>query len=157
MLRLLHRVIRIALATAGLCAVGALTGAVAFVGVTALALLPYALRHPEQLRDLRPLLVGGAMVGAEFGAVAAPVLGWLFLRRTPLGHAYRWLCTGSALGALVVAGIGAMVAKPVWVIVTMPAGATVGLIVTSVRLWGRDRPGGRLTLGRVRDLLASNR
>jgi hypothetical protein len=49
-------------------------------------------------------LLGGVwfagMVGAELGAVCAPLIAWLLLRYVPLGRAFLGLTIGTVLGGL---------------------------------------------------------
>lgn len=83
--------------TAGLAIAGAVLGG----GAGALALgIALVLSTPAPgLADLFDLVVP-AFIGAFLGFFAAPLAGWLLLRRVPLGRAFGGLLLGTVLGGL---------------------------------------------------------
>jgi len=90
---------RIAAVTAGVIACGALFGAAA----AALAALIGLLATGEHAAaEIPGLLAGAALAGAVLGAPLLPLVGWLFLRRVPVGLAAlgTFACTaaGGVLG-----------------------------------------------------------
>jgi hypothetical protein len=72
----------------------------------------------------------GAMFGATLGAVLAPAVGWIFLRRASLGRAIA----ETALGAL--AGILAAAVSPSRPIYSL---GLVGFLLAATRLWFATR------------------
>ena len=81
----------VARVTAGLALTGAVLGGIAGALTFGIALAI----------SLAPLLAVAAMIGGTIGFVATPVVGWLLLRRVPLGRAFRALVTGTVVGGLV--------------------------------------------------------
>lgn len=71
-----------------------------------------------------PWLVTAAAVGALWGIVLGPVLGFALLRRVPLGRAIIW----TGLGALVAAVVSALV-NPGWVFLGAPYGMAFAAVV----------------------------
>jgi hypothetical protein len=82
--------------TAGLIATGAVVGALA-------AMAGYFIGALKT--DDGPMGVWGysflATVGAAYGAVLAPLFGWLVLRYVPLGRAIGWTALGTVIGGAV--------------------------------------------------------
>lgn len=82
----------------------------------------------------------GTMVGTPLGMIGAPVLGWLFLRRVPLGRAITHTAVGTVIGSLAgfalwhLARIGGDVGG-----VFLVVGAVAGFVVSAVLLWGTHR------------------
>ena len=83
-------VVTLALMAAGL-AFGALAGGLAFTTVGILAGGGIAVDAFEI----------GAIFGAPLGAITAPVLAWLLLRRVPLGRMFLVCSTGTTIGGIV--------------------------------------------------------
>ena len=116
---------RIVAVTLGLVGAGALFGALA--GAVALAA---SLLITENDASGYGLLFG-AYFGAPLGAITAPVIGWLLLRRVPLGRMF----VGSAAGTAIGGTIG-------WITTTSGAadavnglaGAFIGCVVAGITL-----------------------
>lgn len=95
------RTYRIVAVTLGLMGAGIICGAVAgAVAITVVLTI---------MGDWLPFegATGGAVVGGILGAIAAPSLSWLLLRRVPLGRMF-WVCTlGTIVGGVVGGILGA--------------------------------------------------
>jgi hypothetical protein len=127
---------RVAIVTAALLGVGAVCGAV--LGGLALVveihpLLPpvmATLRLAARLRIQASALFGlfgaGALFGAPVGAMLAPMVGWLFLRRVSLAQAIGQ----TALGALIGIAVSAVL-RPDF---SLPF-ALAGFLAAAIRLW----------------------
>lgn len=89
------RASRIALVTVGLSVSGAVLGAVA--GAAALTAALFVTRDPWW--TIGPSV--GAWIGAPLGALTAPLLAWLLLRRVPLGQMFAGCTMGSVAGGIV--------------------------------------------------------
>jgi len=116
---------RIIAVTIGLSALGIICGGV----LGAIAVL---LDLPGHIRDADIGGIPGAFsLGAGFGAIVgaflAPVVGWVFLRRAPLGRAIAETALG-VLGGLVV---GAFVwpRRPIYLL------GLIGFVLAAIRLW----------------------
>jgi hypothetical protein len=90
----MSRPARIAAVIIGLVVAGAVFGAVA--GGTALTA---SLLITDDATS--GLSVFGAVVGAEFGAVAAPLIGLIGLRRVPIGRMFVGCAVGTMVGGIV--------------------------------------------------------
>lgn len=124
------RASRIALVTIGLIMAGLVFGAVA--GGTAFVMV--GLLTGEGIATER--FVIGAVFGSPLGAITAPLLSWLLLRRVPIGRMFLVCTIGAAIGGVIgwfatIAG-GDILANPL-------AGAFIGCLVSAVVLWHRVR------------------
>ena len=128
---------RVLLVTMGLSLIGVICGAL----LGALALLAEMagdfVGSPLSRWPFRALAVG-AILGAGFGAVLAPLVGWVFLRRVSIGRAIR----ETAIGALIGIGIGALVQHGLCALLGL-----AGFTIAGVRLWFATRPGARRNRG----------
>lgn len=114
--------------TIGLAGAGTVVGGIAgAVSLAMAALVSDGVVHG-------PELLVGAFFGAPLGAVFAPTLAWLLLRRVPLGKMFLWCAAGTALG-----GLGGWILSPV---LGLP-GAVAGCVLASLALWHGDPSGGR--------------
>ena len=121
---------RILVVTIGLVGAGIVFGALA--GGTAFALV-------VMLADGRistELFEIGALFGAPLGGITAPLLGWLLLRRVPLGRMFLVCSVGTAIGG--VAGWFATSAGGA-IIVNPLAGVFIGCLMAAIALWHRAR------------------
>lgn len=105
---------------------GALAGGTAFALVVALASRGISTE----------LFLIGAVFGAPLGAVTAPLLAWVLLRRVPLGRMFLVCSVGTTVGGVVgwfaTAAGGSIIANPI-------AGAFVGCVVAAIALWHKAR------------------
>jgi hypothetical protein len=90
---------RVLLVTLGLIGVGAVAGALLGSAVLLLVSLP-RIAHWSADTLLVTLLFGTAL-GMPLGAVGAPLLSWLLLRRVPLGRALGITSLGTVVGSLI--------------------------------------------------------
>ena len=99
---------RVVTVLAGLAAAGAVVGG--FAGAATLAIMayfdrdPFAVPHVSYSIPLSHHVLVSAirgLSGAVIGFVAAPLAGWLVLRRVPLGQALGGLALGTILGWLI--------------------------------------------------------
>ena len=103
--------------------VGGVLGAIAFgAGMLGDGASPLVLVNPWTL------ILGGS-VGALIGAVLAPVMAWIFLRRVPLWRAIAEPAIGTLLGIVI-----ALLVAP-WATIALPV---IGFVVGGVRLWVVD-------------------
>jgi hypothetical protein len=120
--------------TAGLFVVGAVTGTV----VCAVIVLLIGIPHIREWRpiDIMSVLAISGFFGGPVGAIAAPLLGLLFLRRVPLYQAIGIPAGGTILGSL--AGVA-----PWWIIekgrnemlgVYVFGGAVAGVVLAAIIL-----------------------
>lgn len=86
---------RIACITVGLSVSGALLGGVA--GAAALSAALFVTRDPWWTLGLTV----GAWFGAPLGALTAPALAWLLLRRVPLGRMFAGCTMGTMAGGII--------------------------------------------------------
>ena len=86
---------RVVAVTLGLVGAGAVLGALAGGVALAFSLL---ITNPDLSGSG---LVFGAFLGAPLGAITAPVLAWLFLRRVPLGRMFAVSVAGTAIGGVI--------------------------------------------------------
>jgi len=108
----------------------ALTGAGAIVGALAgAAALTFSLLVTSEPRPAAGLIMG-AFLGAPIGAVTAPALAWLLLRRVPLGRMFMECSVGTTIGGV----IGWVTAASVMAPVGGLAGAFTGCVVAGVLL-----------------------
>lgn len=77
----------------------------------------------------------GAMAGATVGAVLAPVVGWVFLRRVSLGRAIAETALGVLAGILV--GAFLLPGRPIYEL------GLVGFLLAAAGLWFRTRRAAR--------------
>ena len=119
-------VVTIGLVGAGI-ACGALAGGAAFALVGVLA----GERVSTDLFEI------GASCGAPLGAVTAPLLAWLLLRRVPFGRMFLICSVGTAIGG--VAGWFATAAGG-GIIVNSLGGGFIGCAIAAIALWYRARP-----------------
>jgi hypothetical protein len=117
---------RIALVTVGLAGVGAACGAL-LGGLTVLVQL-YGIVPPRAYPFI--FLRFGAVAGGYLGAIFAPTIGWLFLRRAPLYRAIGQTAVGTLIGIAIGAAI-----QPHW----CAAYALGGFLVATGRLWFATR------------------
>jgi hypothetical protein len=89
---------RILTVTLGLIGAGAVVGAVC--GIVALAIVMSLTAKPRLLLDPTLYAIGG-IFGAVTGAIFAPTLSWLLLRRVPLGRAIAHTVVGAVLGGTI--------------------------------------------------------
>jgi hypothetical protein len=82
--------------TLGLVGAGALLGALA--GGVALAFSALIRWGDPSGSDLLSDLLLGAFFGAPLGALTAPILAWLLLRRVPLGRMFLGSVAGGVVG-----------------------------------------------------------
>lgn len=115
----------------------ALGGVVGSVLGTLVLLLLSLRRFPDwTLQSVVLTWVMGTMIGTPLGAIGGPTLGWLLLRRVPLGRAIVATALGTVIGSLVgaatwrIARIGGDVGG-----LFLIAGAVAGFVVTAVGLW----------------------
>src|SRR6478672_1749055 len=112
------RVARIGLVTAGLIGAGIVFGAVAgVIAITMVGLLAGEGVWADALGV-------AAFSGAVLGAITAPVLSWLLLRRIPIGRMFVVCAAGTTIGAV----LGWFLA-PGWDIVTPLAAAFLGCLL----------------------------
>src|SRR5437773_1872620 len=90
--------LRIVVVTLGLVGGGMVCGAVAGAGTVFALLLFSGELTADQWMAID--LVIAAILGAALGAITAPVLSWLLLRRVPLGRMFIVCTAGTILGAL---------------------------------------------------------
>lgn len=121
----MNRESRIAAVTLGLMGAGAIFGALA--GAIALGVSLLVTENDAPLFGL----VFGAWFGAPLGAVTAPVIGWLGLRRVPLGRMFLESAVGTTIGGIV--GWVAATASGTEVVNGL-AGAFIGCLAAAVRL-----------------------
>jgi hypothetical protein len=72
----------------------------------------------------------GAMLGASYGALLAPVVGWIFLRRASLGRAIAETALGT-LGGMLTALV--LPSRPVYLL------GFIGFLAAAIRLWVATR------------------
>jgi hypothetical protein len=117
------------LVTIGLVGAGIVFGALA--GGTAFALVGLLAG-----RISTELFWVGAFFGAPLGAVTAPLLSWLLLRRVPLGRMFLVCSVGTAIGGVVgwfaTSASGDIIFNPL-------AGAFIGCLIAAIALWYKAR------------------
>jgi hypothetical protein len=86
---------RVAAVTAGLVGAGAVFGAMA--GALALGIAEGITAPGDGLDGI----VFAGLVGGFLGGIGAPLAGWLFLRRVPLGQLFMGSVMGTVLGGVV--------------------------------------------------------
>ena len=123
------RVGRIIAVTLGLVSAGFLFGAIAGGTAFTIVSLPGGGISGE-------IFFIGAVFGAPLGAVCAPLLSWLLLRRVPIGRMFL-VCSagtvvGGMIGAITTARGGDFVLRPI-------AGAFLGCVAAATILWYRSR------------------
>jgi len=121
---------RIVVVTIGLVGAGIAFGAVA--GGTAFAFV--GLLAGERVST--EVFEIGALFGAPLGAVTAPLLAWLLLRRVPLGRMFLVCSVGTAIG-----GVAGWFATPAGgdIIVNSLGSAFIGCLIAAIVLWHRAR------------------
>lgn len=127
------RATRILAVLAGLILTGALIGAV--VGAVAVAIGTAIVGYGPMAAGAGPApipraLAFGAVLGAQIGAVTAPLGGFLLLRSVPLGRAVGWTTLASVVGG----AIGSF-ARPDAFPAPMPVvGALLGFLLVALIL-----------------------
>jgi hypothetical protein len=119
---------RILAVTVGLSLTGAVCGAV-LGGLSFLVALA-ADKGFGALRDWSIVFVLGAYGGAVFGAVLAPLLAWIFLRRVSLARAIGQTALGVIIGVVVAA-----VVRPELVVIF----GLAGFVLAAIWLWVSTR------------------
>ncbi len=81
----------------------------------------------------------GAFFGAPLGAITAPLLSWVLLRRVPLGRMFVVCSAGTAIGGVIgwyTTGAEDIMLQPI-------GGALLGCIIAAITLWygARTRSG----------------
>lgn len=121
---------RILLVTIGLVGAGIVFGALA--GGTAFALV--ALLSEGGIST--EVFEVGAIFGAPLGAITAPLLAWVLLRRVALGRMFLVCSVGTIIGGVVgwfaTSAGGDIILNPI-------AGAFMGSLVAAITLWHRAR------------------
>lgn len=120
---------RIVLVTLGLMLAGAVFGAIA--GGAALQLVFLISGDPLTV----DAFVIGGFFGAPLGAITAPLLSWLLLRRVSLGRMFLVCSCGAAIGGVV----GWFLIGLRWDLVGPLAGAFVGCALSALILSSRTR------------------
>lgn len=115
---------RIAITTLALIGAGGIVGAI--VGATALT---FSLIVTHDTRPAEGVIIG-AFLGAPLGAVTAPALAWLMLRRVPLGRMFRDCSLGATIGGV----IGWVTATSLMAPLSGLAGAFTGCVVAGIML-----------------------
>ena len=115
---------RIITVSAALCGLGIVCGAV--LGSIAILVEDARLPGITAPGDLPGLALVGAIGGAFFGAMLAPTVAWLFLRRVSFGRAIGETATGVVIGI----AAGAVI-RPQFTISL----ALLGFVAAAVRLW----------------------
>jgi len=118
---------RIAAVTGAIAAIGVVVGAA--IGTT--ISLGIVIRWERSFTGALGPLAFGALAGGVIGAVAAPLLAWVFLRRVTLGRAIAETSIGTLIGGL----IGVMLPPLI-----IPA-ALAGFLVAGIRLYVVSRRG----------------
>ena len=121
---------RIVVVTIGLVGAGILFGALA--GGTALALVGAL----GAARISTELFMVGAFVGVPLGAVSAPLLAWLLLRRVPLGRMFLVCSVSTTIGG-VVGWFATMAGGDI--ILNSLGGGFIGCLIAAIALWHRTR------------------
>lgn len=122
---------RILIVTLGLGGLGAVGGAV----LGGVVILPLGLGGGVSgLGNWLRLFRFGAVIGATFGLVLAPLVAWIFLRRVPLGRVIRV----TTLGVLCGAGLGAIIGP--WSCILL---GLLGFILAGICLWVTTPPASR--------------
>ena len=120
---------RAVLVTIGLSAIGVIAG-VFLGGIAVLIDLGPHIREAE-MGGIPGAFGLGAMLGASYGAVVAPIVGWIFLRRASLGRAIAETTLGT-LGGMLTALV--LPSRPIYLI------AFIGFLAAAIRLWVATRP-----------------
>jgi hypothetical protein len=118
---------RVAIVTLALVIVGALIGALTSVLALVVVLM---LRGSPGFPQLLAAIMMAGYVGAAIGAVMAPIVAWVLLRRVPLWRAITQTALGTLLGAIVTS-------------FTFPGpiiGAIIGFTLAAIRLRIVTRP-----------------
>ena len=118
---------RVAIVTLALVIVGALIGALTSVLALVVVLM---LRGSPGFPQLMAAIMMAGYVGAAIGAVMAPIVAWVLLRRVPLWRAITQTALGTLLGAIVTS-------------FTFPGpiiGAIIGFTLAAIRLRIVTRP-----------------
>ena len=91
---------RIIAVTLGLVGAGAILGALAGAGTSAvLSAISFMVTGSDGFGSEG--LFAGLFFGAPLGAIAAPVLAWLLLRRVPLGRVFVGCVAGTVVGGVI--------------------------------------------------------
>jgi len=114
--------------TVGLSALGAMCGAL-LGGIAILVDLGRDIRFAE-VGGVPGAFGLGAALGATFGAVITPVVGWIFLRRVSLGRAIAETTLGTLAGIL---AASLWPSRPIYLL------GFVGFFLAALRLWFTTR------------------
>jgi hypothetical protein len=120
---------RALLVTVGLSAIGVIAGIV-LGGIAVLIDFGPHIREAE-MGGIPGAFGFGATLGASYGAVVAPIIGWIFLRRASLGRAIAETALGTLAGMLTAA---ALPSRPIYLL------AFIGFLAAAIRLWVATRP-----------------
>jgi hypothetical protein len=110
--------------TAGLCGLGAACGIV--LGSIAFWVELWRLPGTSAPEDLPRLTLLGAAGGALFGAVLAPIVAWIFLRRVSIGRAIA----ETSIGVLVGIAVGGLLQPQLTIMYALG-----GFVAAGARLW----------------------
>jgi hypothetical protein len=136
--------LRLLLITAGLACAGAAFGGLAGGAGLAIALF----FEPRWYQRSLEYYVFAAAVGATLGALGAPVVTWVMLRRVPLGRLFAWL----TLGTMAAAVLGWFAFSGIDVIWGPALAGFAGFMATAIALSSRHdgKPRLRATQGLTR-------
>jgi hypothetical protein len=115
---------RILVVTAGLSALGIACGIV--LGSIAFGVELWRMPGQSAPEDLFRLAVIGAAGGALFGAVLAPIIAWIFLRRVSIGRAIA----ETSIGVLAGIAVGGLLQPQLTIMYALG-----GFVAAGVRLW----------------------
>lgn len=132
---------RVTLISIGLILAGSVSGAVS--GFMAIEVGVAAYFHSVAPREL---IAGASIIGAAFGALAAPMIAWSLLRSVPVWLAVSGIAAGAGIGGAIGVLAGASSVNPyVPLALTLPPvpqgllGALLGAMVVAVCLRWRAK------------------
>ena len=114
---------RALLVTIGLSLIGVIAGV--FLGGTAVLIDVGPHLREAEMGGVPGAFGLGAMLGASYGGIVAPIVGWIFLRRASLGRAIAETAFGTLAGMLTAL---ALPSRPVYLL------AFIGFLAAAVRL-----------------------
>lgn len=115
---------RILVVTAGLSAIGSACGIV--LGSIAFWVELWRLPGTSAPEELPKLALLGAAGGALFGAVLAPIVAWIFLRRVSIGRAIA----ETSIGVLAGIAVGGLLQPQLTIVYALG-----GFVASGARLW----------------------
>ena len=115
-----------------------LSGALGVVTTVGLRLFDAQGRGDLTLLSALVTLGQGWRLFLDIAAISA-VLSLVFLRAVPLPRAALWIAAGMIAGSMVGAALSFSSEVRAWIVAYMLGGAVIGLVATSVRLWGAER------------------